>query len=497
MITIAIRFLAGRFHATPWGRHVNEGVPEWPPSPWRLLRGLVSTWRRTLPDLPETDVAELLTSLAELPEIHLPIASFAHSRHYMPWDKKGPGDRTLVFDTFAVVDPDERVLFHWPTANLADRQRHLLVALLERMGYFGRSESWCEAALTDAAETANCLPLTGTEPVGADPVQVLVPVPSTPKELLRALFTETGEMRTKERRLAPAGSRWVRYARPKGVLVAHPRKKAPPRHTPVVHVARYALDAKPLPPLTAAIDVGDWARRAMMSQFGGPKKRETTPVISGREDGRPVRDQHQHAFYLPTDEDGDGRIDHLTIYSPVGFGAEEQHALGRLHRLYQGQEKPEIQLLLLGMTQRESLNHPTEFLKESAVWESYTPYVMTRYPKAYRNGTPKLTPLGEQQDGPEDQIRREWRLRQEADPTGRLPNLLSIEPAESCRLTNAPHLRWIQFRRWRSRGGGASTGWGFGFVLQFAGPVAGPIALGYGCHFGLGQFRAVRDREDP
>ncbi len=31
MIEIAFRFTAGRYHATPWGRHVNEGVPEWPP----------------------------------------------------------------------------------------------------------------------------------------------------------------------------------------------------------------------------------------------------------------------------------------------------------------------------------------------------------------------------------------------------------------------------------------------------------------------------------
>ena len=41
-ITIKLTFPGGRYHATPWGRHVNEGVPEWPPSPWRLLR---ASWR--------------------------------------------------------------------------------------------------------------------------------------------------------------------------------------------------------------------------------------------------------------------------------------------------------------------------------------------------------------------------------------------------------------------------------------------------------------------
>ena len=51
-ISVTIRFSAGRFHATPWGHHVNEGLPEWPPSPWRLLRALVATWKRKLADEP-------------------------------------------------------------------------------------------------------------------------------------------------------------------------------------------------------------------------------------------------------------------------------------------------------------------------------------------------------------------------------------------------------------------------------------------------------------
>ncbi len=41
MIVLELRFPAGRFHATPWGRHVNEGAVEWPPSPWRLMRALI------------------------------------------------------------------------------------------------------------------------------------------------------------------------------------------------------------------------------------------------------------------------------------------------------------------------------------------------------------------------------------------------------------------------------------------------------------------------
>ena len=42
MPTLQLRFPGGRYHATPWGHHVNEGLIEWPPSPWRLLRALIA-----------------------------------------------------------------------------------------------------------------------------------------------------------------------------------------------------------------------------------------------------------------------------------------------------------------------------------------------------------------------------------------------------------------------------------------------------------------------
>ena len=56
MLAIQFEFTANRYHATQWGRHVNEGVLEWPPSPWRILRAIVATWRRTLPDVPRDRV---------------------------------------------------------------------------------------------------------------------------------------------------------------------------------------------------------------------------------------------------------------------------------------------------------------------------------------------------------------------------------------------------------------------------------------------------------
>ena len=75
MITLAFRFFGGRYHATPWGHHVNEGLVEWPPSPWRLLRALLSCGYTRLGwngAVPEEVVALLHKLVAVLPSYTLP-----------------------------------------------------------------------------------------------------------------------------------------------------------------------------------------------------------------------------------------------------------------------------------------------------------------------------------------------------------------------------------------------------------------------------------------
>jgi CRISPR-associated protein Csb2 len=128
-VTLKLTFPAGRYHATPWGRHVNEGMPEWPPSPWRLLRALIAVWRRTCPDLmSESQVRHLVEPLLRPPLFRLPASRVAHTRHYMPWEKKGPADRTLVFDTFVAVGRDDPLFIGWPAAGLSSGDRDALTS---------------------------------------------------------------------------------------------------------------------------------------------------------------------------------------------------------------------------------------------------------------------------------------------------------------------------------------------------------------------------------
>ena len=49
-----------------------------------------------------------------------------------------------------------------------------------------------------------------------------------------------------------------------------------------------------------------------------------------------------------------------------------------------------------------------------------------------------------------------------------------------------PMVRWLEFHTRRFKG---EQGYGLaGFAMEFPAVVAGPIALGFACHFGLGLF---------
>ncbi|MEL6613193.1 MAG: type I-U CRISPR-associated protein Csb2, partial [Bacteroidota bacterium] len=85
MLCLHFDFVAGHYHATAWGHQVNEATVEWPPSPWRILRALVSAWYRL--DRPSTmeSAMSMVGKLASCDPVYdLPPFCEAHTRHYMP-----------------------------------------------------------------------------------------------------------------------------------------------------------------------------------------------------------------------------------------------------------------------------------------------------------------------------------------------------------------------------------------------------------------------------
>jgi len=288
-------------------------------------------------------------------------------------------------------------------------------------------------------------------------------------------------------------SRWINYIRPKDCFVILPVKtKLKKRDAPTV--ARFALAADSVqadvrPRLVDALYLADNMRKALMSLSGHENDGMASPTFSGKDqNGRPLNG-HQHAFFLPVDDDKDGRLEAMLVYAPNGFTELDQIAMGRLRKLWQHGGRPGLFPVLVGMGKPEDFGGAdfakglSPILAEARVWESRTPFVLMRHPKVRKNGQPKLSEKGTWIDGPEDQLRSEILRRN-------LPEPEDIHWKDHTK-SSGKKLFWRNFSKFRRGGSGAYAGGGYGFRLTFRNPVRGPLALGYGCHFGLGQFCAV------
>ncbi len=387
MVTLLIQFPAGRYHATPFDHHVNEGQMEWPPSPWRLLRALLATGYNTLgweagldepwSSHPPDAARSLVLKLArQLPSYSLPTGVSTHSRHYMPTASfnKGREQTTLVFDTWARLDEGSlAVTWH---VELTDVESALLAALAGRIGYLGRSESWIDARLAgpeDSVPYPNCVPEHELAPPGPGWEQVPVLAPLLPEDYerwrenavataLQPLQSPEGKKPNKSQRnkqakavlpfprdliaclqvdtnwlrshgwSQPPGSRRVFYWRPAELLEpsAQPPRAAARRAEPVecmlLSLATSSGNDHALPPVTRTLPQAEMLHRKLVgiaNKISGYSR-----VLSGCDaGGAPLDGAHEHAHVVPLDLDDDGHIEHILIWAPMGLDHDAQKAI--------------------------------------------------------------------------------------------------------------------------------------------------------------------------
>jgi CRISPR-associated protein Csb2 len=487
MLVIELTFLTGRFHATPWGRNVNEGVPEWPPSPYRLIRSLYDVWKRKRSDWSEDRIEPLMAALAsEPPQFYLPPANASHTRSFLSQNEKDVTKKQRIFDAFVIVPKGSSVLAKWSHFNLDEDQESDLNQLLSLMNYLGRSESWVVARTVSGVEDAkwNCVPADGSSYVGdLEPVRVACPVPAQtyaadpyttppvtkrgkPKELswLDALARSTADMQALHQSVPPA-FQYVTYMRPAHCFeVKHLHRTSRPE--PEINGVIYALRSKVPPSVTSTLEVSERIRRKLMGIHKRIVKdpRKVSPRFSGKDqDGKPLKG-HQHVYVLPQDLDQDGWLDHILIFCKEPFTCQERLALDRLNKVWQSGGKPDIYFVPTSWGRIEDLigdGTKTRFT-------SATPFVPPRH---YRKGRgPFMEWLAQE-------------VRREAVNHG-LPEPVEVKPVGEL-MGHGRRVKWLEFRRNRK---GDQPGIGYGFELVFSEPVDRPVALGYGAHFGLGLF---------
>ncbi len=465
---IAVRFPHGRYHATPWDASANEGRVEWPPSPWRILRALVSTYKKRLPHLPEDRIMGLLNKLVAEPALYrLPPAKEGHTRHQMPTMGK---KRSMAFDRFLSVAPDRELLIEF-TYRVGEEERDMLSALLEAMPYLGRAESRCRARLAEKpmeyGDTVRWVP--GASDHGG--IRLLTPVlPFTIDDL-----SESPTQLRMSNRLDPTRARWVDYKQVNPDRSPRPRNASPPR--PKVTAVRWHLPDRGRPPVTETVAIADRLRLAALSHvLGGSADRSIAARLSGRTDTGPSRAQHQHAHYLAFSKENDGRIDTVAVWAPGGLSVEEVAAVGSLRQIRTPDWLRGLDTYRLGLEALGSAEMALpELVGPSRVWVSITPYAPARrWCKNWNDPDTRQKHIA-------DDLKRELQFRD---------NTLLPEQIEQMGIEQFDGPDWRRFRRGRPRRGGQGQNRpAIPLRLTFAEHVEGPLVLGGLSHFGLGLFR--------
>jgi CRISPR-associated protein Csb2 len=464
--TLSVRFLLGRYHATPWDRSVNEGAVEWPPSPWRLLRALVSTWHTRWPELPAADVEALLGALASPPSYWVAPSRPGHTRHYLPdaSHRTGvSGSTDLALDPFLMLSPQDspHLLIRWDV-DLSTEQRELLAKLAELVPYLGRAESVCELTLLDPSAAVSPDETWWRPHANGTEHQRLL-APTSPVRL-SALEVTTVAVR-KAKRLLPESTVWVPYGRtPKDEPPARPAQPS----GGLVQAIRFGLHSRAPFLATHGVLLADMMHRAVTKRLDGGR-----PELLGHA-GAATDHRHAHWVPLTASREPGAVLDGLLVWAPGGIQPAEVATIIGTRQLsgrrggddgYEVKGFPKTTLLLQAVGPVDQV--APELCGPSRVWVSQTPYLPVRHHKRSR---------GSYEDFLADDLRRELRYRG-VD----VPVQVELIPNRE---------RWTMgYRRHRldevlSR----DSRVGHAVRLTFDSTVEGPLMLGQLSHFGFGVF---------
>lgn len=526
-VTISVRFPHGRYHATGWDSAANSGDVEWPPSPWRLARALLSVWHTRLPDIAPEVIGQVLDVLRDPPTYWLPPVSAEHTRHYLPQRGHRGGDKpdtTMTLDACVHVDPAQRVVISWPGREVSPPVREALASLLVGLPYLGRAESVCEAQLLPVGAQFDELDEAGwCGPDAAGSHRVLCLAEDTTRADLEV---RPDDMRAAKRRF-PQGSRWVAYPRP---------LRAPDNRRAREHESGQESGIVGRPTgvggSTALVEVLRWrltagapflAKNGLLATEGlrAPRVRragDTDPRIHGHrhrdEQGRPLTfDPHRGAHWLwlegedraefrafhwiPEVAQGGGSVPPRRLVRDVALWVPDGIDPGQLPSLLSGglldpdgyspagYVPSPLHLVAIGSA-KDALPEMTS--RGSTEWVSATPFLSVRHRRKNESFEEFL----------EDDVRREWARRQTEDDGPRIVEVESVDAefdpwANGRRGWTADYRqkRWLVPRRTARSRGSLDPTYDAMVRIRLDRPVTGPVSLGGSCHFGFGLFMPI------
>ena len=465
-LTLKFEFITGQYHATQWGRNTNEGIIDWPPSPWRMLRAIISAWKLYANDMDDSEVKPILEEMCKSKvSFYIPNAIQSHIRHYVPINE----NTEKIIDSFIVVNKNQSLYAKWDDVQLTKDIENILDGIVSKIRYLGRAESWCKTSIYKKKILPNCVPLLNNSRTDSeDIIDIMVP---TENATLNNLCVVASETYAKKKYL-PEGSKIIQYLRPADCLT---KIESEPNPKLDVEVVRYEIVGNVKPSIIQTIHVGDFIKRVVMSIYGKQNNGKISRTLAGKDENKNILKGHMHAYYLPTDENEDGKLDHLTIIAKKPFTKDELSALNIVNEIRYRHEWFNLVYQASGKI-KDFRKIP--ILKSAKKWQSSTPFVLNRHMKVRKKeGTNILV------DGPSDQLKTE--IQKRFGDELKIKNIIVNDFKSKMKSGMKP----IQFKRWRKN---KLPGFGaYDVKIEFMDEVKGPLTFGHGSHFGLGMFVPV------
>lgn len=218
-------------------------------------------------------------------------------------------------------------------------------------------------------------------------------------------------------------------------------------------------------PIAQTIRLGCLARASIMSQYGKKNRGGTTVAFAGKDASGVPLSGHVHAFYVPTDDDLDGTLDHIYVVRGVGFSTQELAAISSVTAMHSRSDGIHVRVKICPHVPDSAI-----FTQKCRKWVSSSPFLLNRHVK--RRGSRII-------DSPESQVRLELDRRQEPYHV-ECVSAVAGTPMSICKIRPD---QFVSSRRpWDA------VRPAFEVTLEFKRPIDGPLLLGHGCHFGMGAF---------
>jgi CRISPR-associated protein Csb2 len=161
---IAIHLLLNQYQANDWHHAHCEGLIDWPPAPWRILRAIVAgSYNVHLPKKHQATLKGLLHKMAQVePEYYLPHATYIQHRSPRPQMKPGkppeikPG-KTLYAAGLLLDEEDSTLFIRYPF-ELSETEDLVLRLIFNGLTYLGRKEAAAQWEIVEAMPESNAIP---------------------------------------------------------------------------------------------------------------------------------------------------------------------------------------------------------------------------------------------------------------------------------------------------------------------------------------------------